>query len=162
MIYPGNHIIECIRSFTHIFLGMIYSAFCLLICIDEIRREKIAVIHKYLEDEFPDCKICVGYDFNQMAPKFQLFGGNITYRMIIHRGFFSNRTLQDVKAWLRSSKLSQALMNRANSTATIRSDGQLADRTESDCPNDHRHTESEQRFSYCTGGIKNDAPKNRH
>ena len=38
----------------------------------EIDQEKIGVVHKYFEDEFPECNIRVGYDYDRNAPKFKV------------------------------------------------------------------------------------------
>ena len=43
MVYLANHIIECIWSFIHAFLGAVYLTFILLVCV-----AAIALLHRFI------------------------------------------------------------------------------------------------------------------
>jgi hypothetical protein len=93
--------------------------------MDQITRKKIGLVHKYLEVEFPESNIRIGFDYDRMAPKFQLFWEDKTCCMIINKEFFSNHQTKEINNWLLTSKLSEALADHANSTTSIDSEGNL-------------------------------------
>ena len=91
----------------------------------EIDQEKISVVHKYFEDEFPECNIRVGYDYDRMAPKFQVFCRAEDYCTIINRAFFYNRKTEEINAWLQTSELSKALADPTYRTIIINPEGEV-------------------------------------
>ena len=91
----------------------------------EIDQKKIRAVHKYFEDEFPECNIRVGFDRNRMAPKFQVFGMAKNYCTIINRAFFHNRETAEINAWLHTFELTKKLADHANRTVLINPEGSM-------------------------------------
>ena len=96
----------------------------------EIDQEKIGVVHKYFEDEFPECNIRIGYDYDRMAPKFQVFSKAEKYCAIINRAFFYNRNTEEINDWLQTYELSKTLADRANRTIIINPKGNMTNGSE--------------------------------
>ncbi|MFC1859216.1 hypothetical protein ACFL9U_14495 [Thermodesulfobacteriota bacterium] len=84
-----------------------------------IQEEKIGIIHKYLEGEFPECTIRVGYDFKRMAPKFTVLGKSEKYCAIINKTFIDNHAKEEINAWLRTSVLPQKLSDHSNRSIIV-------------------------------------------
>ncbi len=91
----------------------------------EIDQMKIRVVHKYFEGEFPECNIRVGYDYDRMAPKFQVFCKTGNYCTIINKAFFYNRKTEEINAWLQTSELSKAFADHSNRTIIINPKGNM-------------------------------------
>ncbi len=91
----------------------------------EIDQEKISVVHKYFEDEFPECSIRVGYDYHRMDPKFEVFCKAENYCAIINSAFFYNRNTEEINDWLQTFGLSKALADHANRTIIINPEGNM-------------------------------------
>ena len=100
--------------------------------VSEIDQKKIGLVHKYFEDEFPECNIRVGYDYDRMAPKFQVFSKAENYCTIINRAFFYHRNTKEINDWLQTYELSKALADRANRTIIINPKGNMTNGSETE------------------------------
>ena len=88
-----------------------------------IEQEKINIIHKYLEEEFPECTIRVGYDFERMDPKFMVFSKAENYCAIINKSFINDHGKEEINAWLHNFELPQKLSDYANRSIIINHSG---------------------------------------
>ena len=88
-----------------------------------IEQEKIGIIHRYLEEEFPGCSIRVSYDFKRMAPKFTVLGKSEKYCAIINKTFIDKCGKKEINAWLQTSVLPQKLSDHANRSIIINPKG---------------------------------------
>ena len=84
-----------------------------------IHEEKIGIIHKYLEEKFPECTIRVGYDFKRMAPKFTVLDKSEKYCAIVDKTFINKRGKEKINAWLKTSVLPQKLSDHANQSIIV-------------------------------------------
>ena len=88
-----------------------------------IEEEKINIIHKYLEQEFPECTIRVGYDFKRMAPKFTVFSKAENYCAIINKSFIDGHAKEELNDWLDNFELPQKLSGFANRSIIVNPEG---------------------------------------
>ena len=90
------------------------------------QEEKIGIIHKYLEENFPQCSIRVGYDFKRMSPKFTVLGKSEKYCAIINQAFIKKRGKKAINAWLKTSILPQKLSDHVNRSIIVSPQGNFS------------------------------------
>jgi len=86
-------------------------------------QEKIDIVIKHLEDEFPNCEVAVEDEFDYRAQLFRIDDGKNISLLRIQKAFFEDRNVLQITMWLNYTSIAKQLDPVTKTTVTVDAKG---------------------------------------
>ncbi len=94
-----------------------------------IEKDKIQAVYKYLQNEFPECKIKDRNDTDiagdYVAQTFRIIYGKFIHEITIDEAFFEDHRTEEISAWLEDKEPARHVSKKANSHVIVNMDGTI-------------------------------------